>query len=451
MIGELLFRATQLLRKSNAHREYLRIADVPFRSRAEIDALQLTAAREIVRQAALHVPYYRRRYADAGIDAREIRSWQDFAAIPVLTKDDIRANVDDMVDERVDRATLIAHNSGGSTGVPLRFYRTRDYLDASDAGTFRNLAQCGWRPGDMIAFVWGFNERLEQMAAWEFEARQLLRRQYQFDPFRSSAEDFDRWIRTWRRIRPKVVLGYASTIARFADHLNSRGTALPGIRGVFTTAEKLYPVQRAQIEQAFGAKAFDLYGSSEIQNIAAECPLGRMHINADYTVVETAERDLTRSHAAPPLLLTSLKSTAMPFIRYRNEDTGSLSAETCGCGRGFPLMNLDIARVSDNFRLPGGRVVHGEFFTHLMYGTAGVASFQFHQVRENRIALYLVPTSADQTLDAVIAKVTSEIAALTREPVELVASIVDHIPLSAAGKHRFTRSDIAADAAVAAL
>jgi len=45
----------------------------------------------------------------------------------------------------------------------------------------------------------------------------------------------------------------------------------------------------------------------------------------------------------------------MPFIRYRNEDCGELMDGVCDCGSHFPLMQLRISRVSDNFTLPGGK------------------------------------------------------------------------------------------------
>jgi phenylacetate-CoA ligase len=291
----------------------------------------------------------------------------------------------------------------------------------------------------MIAFFWGWNDRIAAMPRLEFVARQYARRMYQFDPFRSGERELEGWWRTWRWLRPRVALGYASTIARYARHLAEHGHRPPPLRGVFTTAEKLFPEQRALIEEVFRCRVFDCYGSSEVQNIATECPRGSMHINADFAVVEI---DSTDEAAPAPLLVTSLKNYAMPFLRYRNEDCGTLGAGTCACGRGFPLMSLDVARVSDNFRLPDGQVVHGEFFTHLLYGSSGVDSFQFHQVTPGRIVLRYVRGSAgdpEPALSAARAKVEALAPGLVTVDVEAVPAIA----LSAAGKHRFTRSEVA--------
>jgi phenylacetate-CoA ligase len=441
VLGSLAFSLTHRLRRSDSLRLYHAIRDEPWQSTDEVRRRQFERLAHLLGHAEATVPYYRELFRSLGITSRDIRSFADFASFPLLTKDILRERMDDLVSDAVDRSTLLPHHSGGSTGVPVTFYRDRQYLDASDAGTYRNLAQCGWKPGDMVAFFWGFNKRLDAMPRWQFELRQRLRRFYQFDPFKSGRAEMASWVRTWRRVQPVVALGYASTVARFAEYVLQEGIILPPIKGVFTTAEKLYPVQRTSIGRAFGCHVFDLYGSSEVQNIAAECPAGSMHVNADYCVLETAPEG---DALAQPLILTSLKSYAMPFIRYRNEDCGRLSSETCSCGRGFPLMHLDVARLSDNFVLPGSKVVHGEFFTHLMYGSEGIASFQFHQTAPDRIVLRVVPGPGSVARRAeAIRSAIQQIRALSESLIHVDVEEVDAIPLSSAGKHRFTRSDVA--------
>lgn len=440
-LGRLLFRTTQRLRGSSALDRLAAIEGAPFLPAEEVRARQFDALKAILIHAQTHVPWYRKQFAAHGVDATAVRELDDLARFPILTKDDIRAHASEMMDERLRSGDLLPHHSGGSTGVPLTFYRDRDYLDASDAGTWRNLQQCGWRPGDMIAHIWGWNDRLTAMPRWEFELRQWMRRSYQFDPFQSGPAEFPAWASAWNRIRPVVALGYASTLARFAEWVIATGTRIHPVRGSFTTAETLLGPQRESISRAFGGRVFDLYGSSEIQNIAAECPAGQMHINADYAVVET-ESD---GAEASPLVLTSLQARGMPFIRYRNEDQGRLSRGHCTCGNHFPLMSLAIARVSDNFVFPGGRVVHGEYFSHLMYGTTGVETFQFHQVALDQVVIRIVggPGAASS---AEVRKVADQVAALAPGRLTVVVEQVDAIALSAAGKHRFTRSDVHPDA-----
>jgi phenylacetate-CoA ligase len=441
LVGALVLRAAHRSRSSNTLQLLRQVRGESFLTPDAAAARQLERLQALLHHCEHHVPFYRSRFAELGIRAADIRSLVDYAALPPLTKADIAEHGEDLIATDRSREGLLAHHSGGSTGVPLRFYRDMAYVAASEAGTYRNMLQCGWQPGEMIAFFWGWNDRLSAMGRPEFLLRQYVRRMYQFDPFRSGDADMAEWWRNWRWLRPRVALGYASTMARFARFLQERGHTPPPLRGVFTTAEKLFAPQRKVLEEVFGCRVFDCYGSSEVQNIATECVRGRMHINADYVVVETDEQERAEDGTAP-LLVTSLYSYAMPFLRYRNEDRGALLDGTCDCGSGFPLMRLGVARVSDNFTLPGGRVVHGEFFTHLLYGSEGVDSFQFHQVARDRIVLRYVPAPAGDpgpALDAAVRQVAELVPGRVHVDVERVSAI----PLSSAGKHRFTRSDVA--------
>jgi phenylacetate-CoA ligase len=111
-------------------------------------------------------------------------------------------------------------------------------------------------------------------------------------------------------------------------------------------------------------------------------------------------------------------------------------------------MRLEISRLSDNFVLPGGRVVHGEFFTHLMYGSEGIASFQFHQTAPDRIVIRVVPgPGSAEARAATVRRCVEEVQALSPGAVHVDVEEMAFIPLSSAGKHRFTRSDVPAQAA----
>jgi phenylacetate-CoA ligase len=437
MIGRTLFSVTHRLRKSRALDVLAEIRGEAALPAEEVLARQWARLQGMLQHAESKVPYYRQVFADLGITARDIRTPADFAAFPVLTKDLIRAHGSDLIAEGTDRSTLLTHRSGGSTGVPLEFYHDRAATDLSDAGTYRNFLQCGWQPGEMIAFFWGFNDRIEAMSPLEFEARQFMRRSYQFDPFRQSDEDFARWLTTLRRIRPSIVYGYASSIGLFAEWALRTGARVPKVKGLFCTAEKLLPRQREAMERAFQSKAYDVYGSSEVRNIACECVRGTFHLNADFVYAEVEDPTMAE---AQPFLLTGLIDRSMPFIRYRNEDCGTLGAGECGCGSGFPAMRLDIARQSDSFRFENGRVVHGEFFTHLFYGVEGVRMFQFRQVALDRVEVLAVPEPTAGGLDPVLAGIRSQVEALAPGQLTCDVRVVSEIPLSSAGKHRFTVS-----------
>ena len=450
VVGRALLSATLRMRKSGGLRAYGKIAGALRAPREQVLAAQLASVRELLAYAERWVPYYRQTFRELGITSRDVRSLDDFAQLPVLTKDVVRERQRELLSEDPAVGPLVTFHSGGSTGVPLTFFHDPQYLDYAMATDFRTFAQAGWRPGDMTALFWGWPKGMYRMSRAEFEVRQWLRRDYQFDAFRSGPEDMDRWARTMRRLRPAIAVGYASTVARFAEHLVRTGQRMRPLKGVFTTAEKLYPPQREALEAAFGCRVYDCYGSSEVRNVAAECPAGRMHVNADGVLLEVG--DPLPGSGLSPFIVTSLRSRGMPFIRYRNEDCGALVDGECDCGNGAPLVRLEIARVSDNFVLPGGHVVHGLFFTHRLYGSRGIANFQFHQTAPNHITLWVVPVPGEAAeREASIKRLLADFAALSPVPITIDVRETDHIPLSAAGKHRYTRSDVAPTEALQAV
>src|SRR5690348_10235500 len=158
-----LFGITQAMRGSRSLNILREIRSAPFASREQVVANQFARLSSLLAMAELHVPYYRQMFSKLGIRSHDIRCVADLAMLPILTKDIIREHLREFVREDVAKGELMRGNSGGSTGVPLTFYRDRSVLDAADAGTFRNLLQSGWTPGDMIAFFWGWDSQLQAM------------------------------------------------------------------------------------------------------------------------------------------------------------------------------------------------------------------------------------------------------------------------------------------------
>jgi phenylacetate-CoA ligase len=98
---------------------------------------------------------------------------------------------------------------------------------------------------------------------------------------------------------------------------------------------------REQIERELpGMRAVNFYGLSEMcgPGVAAECVEVRdgLHVHEDHFLVEVIDPESGEpldEGAEGELVFTTLLKEAMPLLRYRTGDIGSLTFEPCGCGR----------------------------------------------------------------------------------------------------------------------
>jgi phenylacetate-CoA ligase len=109
---------------------------------------------------------------------------------------------------------------------------------------------------------------------------------------------------------------------------------------------------RQELEDAFGIKAYDSYGLSEMfgPGVAFECQeQNGLHIWEDHFLVEILDRD--GNPCAPgergELVLTSLTKEAMPLIRYRTGDVTYLLEDGCSCGRTSRKLHRFLGRADD--------------------------------------------------------------------------------------------------------
>jgi phenylacetate-CoA ligase len=408
----------------------------------QVRALQWQRLQRLLEHCGQHVPYYRRRWRELGITAADIRNLDDYARLPVLTKAEIRAHVEEFkADGWHDR--LLYKATGGSTGEPLRFGYTRESNDRRTAVMWRGYGWAGARMGRRTLFLWGgavgdphplkqFKERLYHAAF----ARRMLNSFHMTD---ANLGDYADAIDAYR---PEVIVGYVGPLVRLAQWLLENGRQVARPVSVLGAAEALHDFQRELLERAFGCPAYNTYGCREVMLIASECEHRRgLHVNADHLVVE-----LHGAQGGPgEVLLTDLSNDGMPLLRYANGDMATASADTCPCGRGLPLLSRVDGRVLDAIRTPDGRLLPGEFFPHMLKDVPGLKRFQLVQRELDRLELSLVCGEAFD--DASLAYIRREVAKVAGERVGLECRIVDDIPLTPSGKLRVTVSALTAPVA----
>jgi phenylacetate-CoA ligase len=393
-------------------------------TRAQVLEKQQRDLAAIVAFARDHTAYYAEKLAHLPADWR-------IEDLPVLTKDAVRDRLPDLLARGHDpRSTPIGH-TGGSTGKPLAFYYDEHKHELMRAGMMRSYMMSGWQPGQKILNFWG--ARQDTVAGGVFGGERIgdfIAAEKTLPAHEISAAKLDSWAAFIRRYRPVLLQGYASILAALARHVLDRQLPMPAsLLGVYSTAEVLDDAQRALMEQAFGCKVFNQYGSREIPNIACECRHGRMHVFTDMVWLESVDGRL---------LVTSLTNRLMPMLRYENGDSGTLLEDACDCGSPFPLMAMGMCRQNDFIVAPDGRRIHPSFLNRQLYGQTRIENYQFVQPAPGQLVLNLVctaPLDAD-FVEQLGATLRGEIAA----ELDFALKYVPAIERTAAGKHRFVIS-----------
>ncbi len=414
------------------------------RPHADIDAVVGAKLRALIEHAAARVPFHARRLRDAGVEPAGVRSIADLAGLPLLTKADLRdGGADLLADGKVDPA-WIRNASGGSTGAPVVFYQDAAYHRRMLADQARHVSWTGlpwWTPR---AFVWGADRDSRAHDGLKARLRDTLTGTRFLNTFRASDGEYVAFARSCAADDVPLVIGYASSLEHFA-----RAVAAERARGlrwrpraVQSSAERLAPAMRATIESAFGCPAFDRYGSREMGNAAHECTAhAGLHVSMERVIVEI----LRGGRPVPDgeegeLVVTVLDNVAEPLIRYAIGDVGRrVTGGPCPCGRAYDRIEITAGRSSDLFTTPGGRRVHGEYFTHLFYALEGVIAFRLVQETRERLVLELVrgPGWRGDEVDAILEGIRDVDAGFVTE-----VRMVEEIPVSASGKRSFTTSRV---------
>ena len=391
--------------------------------------------------AGQHVPYYKQIIEAQGISINDFIPSEGWQRLPLLGKTELIDHFEDLKSDTATKQNSYLNHTGGSTGVPVNFLT--DLVQAQRMTAWLDLVYswAGWQPGEICLELWGNREQQIPLPLRE-RLRASLSGHCILPVYEYSESTMHKWLLTIKQLHPTIIYGYPSVLADFAEWLDSEKNQVAGIKGVFSSAEVLYPAQRAIIEKSFTCKVFNQYGSRETPGIACECPEGGMHIFVDFNRLEFID---SKDHPeSKEIIVTPLYNYVQPLIRYRLGDMGEPVASSCACGRGYPLMKLNVARSRDVIIGPNRVNFYPGFFTRLMDGKKNVRSFQFVQSRADVIDLN-IQISGVADVAGYCEQLAGEITPFLREkmgPVQFIVNHVDKIDRTSAGKHRFVISKI---------
>jgi phenylacetate-CoA ligase len=345
--------------------------------RAELRALQLERLRATVGRVLRGQPLGAERLAAAGITAEaDIDSLEDLERIPFITKRDLRAQYPFGM-FAVPREELVRiHASSGTHGKPTVVGYTHADLAVWTELMARCMTMAGVRPGMIVHNAngyglftggLGFHQGAERIGATVvpvgggFTTRQAM-----------LLRDFGAQVLV---STPSYALVIAQAILDAGSDPAASGLQL-GLFGGEPWSEEM----RGEVERVLGlSAAVNFYGLSEMcgPGVAAECLQGRdgLHVQEDHFLVEVVDPADGRRLAAGTegeLVFTTLTKEALPLIRYRTRDIGSVIDEPCACGR-TTVRLTGLRGRHDDMLIVRGVNVHPSQVEHVLLSVEGTA------------------------------------------------------------------------------
>ncbi len=360
----------------------------------EIQRYRLWKLRKLIRTAYYNSPFYRSFYDKCGVHPDDIKTEADLKLLPVLQKERLRrADPMEVVTIRTEadasaKPDWVQEVTSGSTGVPLRIYRTWRDLYFIKAKVIRAFQQTGFRFYHRQVVLKSSTESLTGKH-W-FEKFGILRKYWL-----SITDPPGYNLRRLQEIRPQHLHGYPSGILAIAELLQARESVFH-IPIICTGAEVLDSTSRRIISEGFNAEVFDLYATREVGNIAWECTQhDGMHINDDAVIVELLDE---RGEEVPEgeqgeVAVTYLDALDYPFIRYKVGDRAVRLPGTCSCGVSFSRLKGIMGRSDERIRLPSGEWISGMVFQELRTAP-WISAFRIVQEDLESIRLQVVPKTA---------------------------------------------------------
>ncbi|WP_414941126.1 phenylacetate--CoA ligase PaaK [Amycolatopsis sp. cmx-11-51] len=287
----------------------------------ELQALQLTRLRWTLRHAYDNVPFYTRKFDEAGVRPDDCKALKDLAKFPFTTKQDLRDNYPFGMFAVPESQVSRIHASSGTTGKPTVVGYTAEDIDTWATVMARSIRAAGGRPGDKVHVAYGYGLFTGGLGA-HYGAEKLG-----CTVIPASGGMTARQVQIITDFKPEIIMVTPSYLLTLLDEferqgIDARSSSLKvGIFGAEPWTEQM----RTEIEDRVGIDAVDIYGLSEVMGpgVAQECVETKdgLHIWEDHFYPEVIDPFTEKPiDDTGELLFTSLTKQALPIIRYRTRD-----------------------------------------------------------------------------------------------------------------------------------
>ena len=409
-----------------------------------IKKIQISKLKQLIYHSYNNVPYYHRLFKENNIHPNDINTFKDLKKIPLLNKDKIQLNFNDMVSKIHNRNNLVTNYTGGSTGNPMVFFQCNNYLNYAEAGrVFAWYIIPGFDYGARTALLWGADRDIRISQPFSYRLNKYLKGMVTMNSHKLNDKKFDIFLKNINQFKPYILRGYPSVLYQFANFIGGNQKTVTDLSCVITSAEVLYSHQRKKLEEIFNCHILDSYGCREVSQIAMECKKHNgLHIIMENQIVEILDsnEDVSNNEVGD-IIVTNLNNYGMPFIRYKVGDRARRSSiDKCECKRTLSLINSIVGREQGYITTPENNYINEAFFGLRLSKIIGIKEYQIIQNKIDEIIILIVGN--EKQIEDKINEILENIIEELGENIHIKIKYVDHIEKTKTGKYRMLISNI---------
>ncbi|MEC1178643.1 hypothetical protein P9B03_09135 [Metasolibacillus meyeri] len=338
--------------------------------------------------------FYRGKY----INYEELKDYEDFFKIPILSKDEIIGREHHLLTKDYNQNNIIEDYTSGTTGKAMTCYHSIKERNYKAYKLWKNRRKnANILPLDKRALFSPYYAFLEgEKIFFDDEDNDLY-----LSNINMTDEDMKDYFNALVEFKPKWFTSVPSALYLFSNYILREKLNVEeiGLEMIEVNGEMLFDYQKNIIEEVFGKILFNHYGSRETWCLAYSCKYGNLHGYDEDFIYELINID---TEGIGELVVTDLCNNTWPLLRYNLGDKVKLLSHDCGCGNNSIILDVVGGRKQEDFEIDGwiGNSVIFHYSVSRINSEFGhsIKQYQIIQQASNSFLINIVKGHGYQTL-----------------------------------------------------
>ncbi len=374
--------------------------------------------------AAYKIPFYRKRFDEAGVTPADIRTREDLTKLPVLTKEEYRQWMKEEKEKEENRDCMIMQTSG-SSGKPLEVLNTPFEYAKDVANVLRSWIFCGANPfwlktiteADDSSETVGYKTFIQKLG--------ILRREIV-----NTNDKEENIISFINEYKPNILRMYKSEYVNLGVYAKKNHVKIHQPDYSVVIGENVDVVSERLLHEVYGGGVINLYGCVENGAIAVKKPGSKVYeVFEDVVALNIYDQNNKLSDKGRIIMSTLYKNT-FPLINYDLKDM----AEVEKTDRGLVIKEI-LGRTDDDVVYSDGTSTGWIRLWHIACEQQDLLQIHMIQKSYSSIVIQLVKDDASSKSEKQIEEeLTKELNTQFLGRLEIEYQWLDSIPTDENGK-----------------